>query len=98
MVVYRDLDRLRVAIRNDLLALIKKDSVTITNQVAADAGLISESLGASEEHKISKTDKGAILKMDVEVPVENAAEFLTQIDEAIRGTFRFNKWSDMKVK
>lgn len=98
MATHKDLDRLRVAIRNDLLSLIRKDSAAVINQVASDVGSMSESLGASEEHKVLRTEKGAILEMDVEVPTENAPEFLIQADKTIRGAFRFGKWSDMKVK
>ena len=97
MPVFRDLDRLKVAIRNDVMSLIKKDASNAINEVAAKLDSIMGSTGAIGETKTTKTDKGAAIEVNVEVPVDNAVEFISKVDNVIKDTFRFGRWSDMSV-
>jgi len=95
MATFGDFDRLKVAMRNDLIARMKKDSSKTLDQVANSVDKISKKAGADSETSVSKTDKGAILKTKADVPTKNAAKFIKDVDGTIKRTF--GSWSDMKV-
>jgi hypothetical protein len=97
MPVYNDLDRLGATIKNDLLSLIRKDSYRLIDQVANKLENVQETTKSSGNVTIEKTDKGAKLKANLNVSADNASDLIFGIDNAVKDTFRFGNWSDMRV-
>lgn len=95
--IYHDTDRLRVAVRHDVTKLIKNDMQKIVDQIETKINNVIENTDASGGIKTTRTDKGINVKGVINVPVDNAPEFVVNIDNSIKGSFKFGKWSDMKV-
>jgi len=94
---FKDLDRLKANILNDVTSRIKKDSVNTANKVVSKVDDVIKAADANGKVNISRTDKGVIVKANIDCPTPNAVDLINGIDDAIKSTFRFGKWSDMKV-
>jgi hypothetical protein len=94
MSVFSDPDRLKAAIKRDVEKLIQRDSLSLVGDVANKIGEIE---GATADADIKKFPGSIILNMDAEVPADNAAHFVMEVDASIKGAFRFGQWSDMRI-
>jgi len=93
----KDLDRGFATIINDVIQGIKKDHINTANQVADKINDVSESVGADGDVSVLRTDKGAVVKAKIDCPTKNAVDFINGVDNAVKSTFRYGTWSDMKV-
>ena len=97
MQTYKDMDRLNTVIRRDVMSLLKRDVLKIIGEVSDKIDSVVENTESSGESKIIRLETGASIKVESDVPIDNVSEFVIGIDNAVKGTFRFGKWSDMKV-
>ena len=97
MPIYRDPDKLKVAIRRDVESLVKRDSLKLAGEVASKIADVGAEIGAETEANIKIIPGQVTLEVEAVVPESNAAGFETGVDNAIKGTFRFGEWSEMRI-
>jgi len=98
MPIFTDTDKLNFIMRRDIISSIKKKSLEAIAEASNKVGGVLEEAEATDsEVRVIREDKAVKMEVTTNVPIENAAEVANKIDGAIKGTFRFGKWSDMKV-
>jgi len=89
----------KFAIVNDLTKRIRDDSAKLAENVAYEINdFVEKTDNTQGKVEVSKNIAGANVKAKVKVPLDNAADFALKVDDAINKTFRFGKWSDMRIK
>lgn len=90
-----DFDKLKAKIRSDIEDIIRENINEELNSMSERIGSVSENYGEADEPVVKKDFNGGSVRVDVNVPVDNAPEFLVDIDKEIR--HRYGNWSDMRI-